>query len=101
MNMKDDMSVTLFADGYKAKSRIVDDEGNQYIANEIVIGSETNENYQPVVFTQNVPVRVTLVFTEVPSKAKTVALMEVSGNTTGYLNDADFSFQARNIPVSS
>ncbi len=100
-NTEEDINVSLFADGYSSDSRIVDGEGNQYVANEIVIGSKTNNNYQSVTFTQNIPVKVTLVFKEVSSTAQNVALMEVLGSTRGYTSDADFSFQARNIPVSN
>jgi hypothetical protein len=100
-NTKEDIAVFLFADGYSSDSRIVDSEGNQYIANEIVIGSKTDDEYQPVTFTQNIPVKITLVFQEVSSTAKNVALMEVLGSTTTNSAKADFSFQARNVPVSN
>jgi hypothetical protein len=46
-------------------------------------------------------VKVTLVFKEVSSTAKNIALMEVLGSTKERYSEADFSFQARNIPVSN
>jgi hypothetical protein len=100
-NAKEDIEVFLFADGYRADSRIVDSEGNQYAANEIVIGSKTENRYQSVTFAQNISVKVTLVFKEVSATVKNVALMEVLGSTTTYGADANFSFQARNIPISN
>ena len=100
-NTKEDVRVFLFADGYKAESRIVDNEGNQYIASEIMTGSETDGNNQKVTFTQNIPVKVTLVFTDISTKAQSVALMEITGSTGQFNDSANLSFQARNIPVSN
>ena len=100
-NTKDDINVYLFASNGKSLSRIVDSEGNQYVAKEITTGSETSPYYQLVTFTQNVPVKVTLVFAEVTSKPTNIALMEVQGSTTSNYSDADVSFQARNISLDN
>lgn len=98
-NTQDDTDVTLFANTNFSKSRIVDGQGNQYVANGIVIGSESNPSFQTVTLTQNVPVKVTLVVTKVSEKVENVALLEIPGSVKGTALDSPF--QARNVPVSN
>ncbi len=98
-NTREDISIFLFADGYRSASRLVDGDGNQYTASVVVIGNEESSSYQLVPFATNVPVKVTLVVTNAGSKASQISLIDLLGSTKDRLNAADMSVQVRDVRV--
>ncbi len=98
-NTNEDIDIRLFASGHRANSRLVDGEGNQYAVSTIKVGNIEAQNYQVVPFASNIPVKVTLVVTNASSRASQISLVDLLGNTSGSLEPATLSFQARDVRV--
>jgi TolB-like protein len=78
-------------------SRIFDEVGNEYIADNIKIGNKQSGSSHNVrsLFVSGVPTKVKLIFDKVSPEMNTISLFEIGGESNG-----KFKAQLRNIPIT-
>ena len=79
---KKDNEVTLYAWprlGGLTPSRIIDLDGNEYVASSIKSGTKENDRYINVDLIQGVPDKVIVTFAKVPLEVNKLAVMELNG----------------------
>ena len=97
-NLDEGLQLTVFGT-WPFKSRIVDGEGNPYNAADVSIAQKKSNMYLEENFIQDVPVKVSLTFTNVLSSADEVEFLQLFASTIGYPK-SDISFKVRNIPIT-
>jgi len=97
VNNKDvDRNLNLYADEHwGGTSRIFDDLGNVYKAEESQIGNSRARQYAQIMLVSGIPTKASLRFGGVSQEVRSIALLEISCSTDKY-----FKAQFRNIPLS-
>lgn len=93
-SQKQDKRLSLYAN-YGTDSRIIDSNGDEFIARSVQLGSRQSNRYVIAVLAQDIPLKAELSFPKVSPKTNQLALLELSGS-----GGNSFKAQFRNVPVS-
>jgi TolB-like protein len=84
---------------HRERSRIIDEQGNEYRVQRISLGSQAGSSVEAELFPE-VPMRVTLVFDNVPAAVSSLALLELGGSFQGQRESFAFTVPFRRVQIS-
>lgn len=96
-NQEEDRSLSIYADYSSRSSRIIDFDGNQYLAKSIDFAGDRKKRSSSQNVVQDIPLKVILTFEPSSSKLDQLALFEISVWTQ---SQQYFTVQFRDISVS-
>ena len=96
-NTEQDRELLLSIPMESPNSRIVDGEGNEYIAKQFQLGNNKGYHARTKLVT-GIPTKVNIIFEDVSQQANKLSLLEIGGCTTGNYYK-QFTTQMRDIPI--
>lgn len=75
--------ILVYAEHYKDASRLIDNQGNSYLAKSVDIGGQEDGRFVRTSLPPDIPMRDRLVFDNISNRATSAAILEVRGSLDG------------------
>ncbi|MDJ0719787.1 MAG: hypothetical protein QNJ54_37125 [Prochloraceae cyanobacterium] len=99
-SQKEDVKFQIYGGNYYPKFvRFIDAFGNEYLSNQIELGSNSNNSYIQKRLIRDIPLKGAVIFEQVPVNLKQIKAIELYGQLDSTYFDGRLQYQFRDLKV--
>ena len=99
-SQKEDVKFQMYGGNYYPKFvRFIDGFGNEYLSNQIELGSNSNNSYVEKRLMRDIPLKGAVLFEQVPVNVKQIKAIELYGQLDSTYFDGRLQYQFRDLKV--